>query len=139
MKKFIAALAVALVLCLCFAAVACAGGDVSEVGAWELEFFGDGEANYSVGDEYGGQTVTEDFYTCNFGGGKYTVEQQGETVLSGSYTAEEMADGTLCLTVGQGGEESLWTCGIRTEADGKETLCITAQVGDLTVSFVPAA
>ena len=41
MKKFIAALAVALVLCLCFAAVACAGGGVSEVGAWELEFFGD--------------------------------------------------------------------------------------------------
>ena len=66
-----------------------------------------------------------------------TVEQQGKTVLSGSYTAEEMADGTLCLTVGQGGEESLWTCGIRTEADGKETLCITAQVGDFTVSFVP--
>ena len=58
MKKFIAALAVALALCLCFAAVACAGGDVSEVGAWELEFFGDGKANYSVGDEYGGQTVT---------------------------------------------------------------------------------
>ena len=107
MKKFIAALAVALVLCLCFAAVACAGAGVSEVGAWELEFFGDDEANYSVGDEYGGQTVTEDFYTCNFGGGKYTVEQQGETVLSGSYTAEEMADGTLCLTVEQGGEKSL--------------------------------
>ncbi len=120
MKKFIAALAVALALCLCFAAVACAGAGVSEVGAWELEFFGD-------------------FYTCNFGGGKYTVEQQGKTVLSGSYTAEEMADGTLCLTVGQGGEKSLWTCGVRTEADGKETLCITAQVGDLTVSFVPAA
>lgn len=48
-----------------------------------------------------------------------------------------MADGTLCLTVEQGGEESLWTCGVRTEADGKETLCITAQVGDFTVSFVP--
>lgn len=139
MKKFFAALFAAAALCLCFAAVACAGGDVSELGAWELEFFGDGKANYSVGDEYGGQTVTEDFYTCNFGGGEYAVERQGKTVLSGSYTAEKMADGTLCLTVVQGEEEYLWTCGVRTEADGEETLCITASVGDFTVSFVPAA
>lgn len=139
MKKLFAAAAAVLALCLCFAAVACAGGDVSEVGAWELEFFGDGKANYTVGDEYGGQTVTDDFYTCEFGGGKYAVERQGKPVLSGSYTAEKMADGTLCLTVGQGEEEYLWTCGVRTAEDGTETLCITASVGGFTVSFVPAA
>ena len=139
MKKFFAAAAAVLALCLCFAAVACAGGDVSEVGAWELEFFGDGKANYTVGDEYEGRTVTEDFYTCKFAGGEYAVEKQGKTVLSGSYTAEKMADGTLCLTVGQGEESYLWTCGVRTAENGTKTLCITASVRDLTVSFVPAA
>ncbi len=138
MKKFFAALAAAAMLCLCMAAAACSGEDISEVGEWKLEFFGDGKANYFVGDEYNGQTVTENYYTCNFGGGKHGVEKQGETVLSGSYTAEKMEDGTLCLTVGQGEEEYLWSCGIRTEASGEETLCITAQVGSFVVSFVPA-
>ena len=52
---------------LCAAALlafAACGGGVSEQGEWELSFFGDGEQNYAVGDEYGGSEVTEQFYTC---------------------------------------------------------------------------
>ena len=99
MKKFLAVLAAALALCLCFAAVACAGNGGSEKGEWKLEFFGDGAQNYSVGDVYGGETVEADYFECSFDGAQYKVFREGDIVMEGRYSAENIGEDSLLLSL----------------------------------------
>lgn len=136
MKKLFAALAAALALCLCFAAVSCAGNGGSEKGEWKLEFFGDGAQNYSVGDVYGGKTVEADYFECSFDGARYKVFREGDIVMEGRYSAENIGEDSLLLALETEGRRSLWNCGIRTENSGRQTLVITGEVDGLNVSFI---
>ena len=92
MKKSLAAFAMLLCAAALLAFAACGGG-VSEQGEWELSFFGDGEQNYAVGDEYGGSEVTEQFYTCSFDGAQYTLRKNETVVCTGSYTVQAAGEG----------------------------------------------
>ena len=125
-----------MALCLCFAAVACAGNGGSEKGEWKLEFFGDGAQNYSVGDVYGGETVEADYFECSFDGAQYKVFREGDIVMEGRYSAENIGEDSLLLSLETEGRRSQWNCGIRTENSGRETLVITGEVDGLNVSFI---
>lgn len=47
--------------------------ELNETGNWKLSYFGDGEGNYAVGDDYRGSEVTENLYSCSFDGASYKI------------------------------------------------------------------
>ena len=72
------------------------------------------------------------------------VSRDGRLALSGdwntqgSYLAQAMADGTLRLEVNlDDGSNWIGTCGIRTYADGSETLTLLLSNQDYILSFLP--
>ena len=137
MKKSLAVFAMFLCAAALFAFAACGDG-VSEQGEWELSFFGDGEQNYAVGDEYAGSVVTERFYTCSFDGAQYILRQNETVVCSGRYTVQAAGEGSLRLALAMNGETAYWNCGVSRQANGTETLAVTGAWNGLVLSFVPA-
>ena len=137
MFRPVVAVLTAALLSFCLFFAGCSQQAGLEEGKWKLEFFSDGEANYRVGDEYGGQMVTEDLYTCTFGGGKYVLYRDGEPVLQGGYTAQPAGDSVM-LTLDREGGFLYWNCGIRTDAGGVQTVALTGSVAGITFSFVAA-
>ena len=119
--------------CFCLAVALCllcsgCGSSVSPVGTWELENASDGSGNL---------VSPRPSIVC-------TVSREGILSLSGdreaegSYTAHAMRDGTLRLEVSWGnGSHWIGTCGVRTYADGSETLVLILSGEDNLLSFLP--
>ncbi len=136
-KKLTAFVACVIALC-CIAALMGCAETLSEVGEWKLSFFGDGDKNYSVGDEYLGNKVTETLYSCTFDGAEYKVFHNGTVIREGSYSAENAGEKSVLLALNDGGARLYWNLGVEMQADGRETLRIIAEIGGKTVCFIPA-
>ena len=76
------------------------------------------------------------------GDGQYMVDnryypiREGDIVMEGRYSAENIGEDSLLLSLETEGRRSLWNCGIRTENSGRQTLVITGEVDGLNVSFI---
>lgn len=136
MRKRVIPILTAFLVCI-FLLGGCAQ-KVSEVGEWKLSFFGEGGMNYSVGDEYHGDAVTESFYFCTFDGTFYKVYNNGQTVMEGKYSAKNSGTDSILLILNDGGEDLLWNCGVQTDVQGKSSVGITAELDGRVVRFIPA-
>ena len=84
-KKLFAAVALCIAALLGILGFTGCANNPSEVGNWKLSYFGDGESNYAVGDDYQGREVTENLYSCTFDGALYKGYHNGAVVKEGGY------------------------------------------------------
>ena len=110
---------------------------LTEVGEWKLWFFGDGNKNYTVGDEYLGGEVTEDLYSCTFDGALYKVYVKGTLLKEGDYATENSGENSVLLALNDGGTILYWNLGTEKQHNGKETLRIIGEVDGKTICFIP--
>lgn len=137
MRKILSVAAGFAVMLCGIICIACSN-HLSEIGEWKLAYFGDGEKNYSVGEEYGGTIVADDFYTCSFDGVSYKVYKCGAVIKAGEYFAEEVGGNSVMLALKDGSDLLYWNLGLETQTNGEEIVRIFGQLDDFAVSFIPA-
>lgn len=121
------------VACFCLAAALCllcsgCGPSISPVGTWVLENASDGSGNLVSPNPSIVCTVSREG----------TLSLSGDREAEGSYTAHAMKDGTLRLEVNwDDGSHWIGTCGVRTYADGTDTLVLILSGEDTLLSFLP--
>ena len=101
-KKLFAAVALCIAALLGISGFTGCANNPSEVGNWKLSYFGDGESNYAVGDDYQGREVTENLYSCTFDGALYKVYHNGAVVKEGGYSAENAGKNSVMLALNDG-------------------------------------
>lgn len=136
MKKLFMSLMLCFGVLLGLCALAGCAQELNETGNWKLSYFGDGEGNYAVGDDYRGSEVTENLYSCSFDGSFYKVYHNGAVVGEGGYSAERAGKNSVLLSLD--GVQGCWNLGIQTQLNGKESVGITAEFDGKVICFVPA-
>ena len=137
MRRKSAVIVACFVGLLCLFAFAGCTEPLTEVGEWKLWFFGDGNKNYTVGDEYLGGEVTEDLYSCTFDGALYKVYKKGTLLKEGEYAAENSGENSVLLALNDGGTMLYWNLGTEKQHNGQETLRIIGEVDGKTICFIP--
>lgn len=138
MKKLFMSLMLCFGVLLGLCALAGCAQELNETGNWKLSYFGDGEGNYAVGDDYRGSEVTENLYSCSFDGSFYKVYHNGAVVGEGGYSAERAGKNSVMLALNDGTGLLYWNLGTETQENGEETLRIIAELDGKTICFIPA-
>lgn len=136
MKKLFMPLMLCFSVLLGLCALAGCAQELNETGNWKLSYFGDGEGNYAVGDDYRGSEVTENLYSCSFDGASYKIYCKGAVVGEGGYSAERAGKNSVLLSLD--GVQDCWNLGIQTQLNGKGSVGITAEFDGKVICFVPA-
>ena len=137
-KKLFAAVALCIAALLGISGFTGCANNPSEVGNWKLSYFGDGESNYAVGDDYQGREVTENLYSSSFDGSSYKVYHNGAVIKEGGYSAENAGKNSVMLALNDGDGLLYWNLGTETQENGEESLRIVAELDGKTICFIPA-